>query len=356
MMKPTSILETKDAILELPNLTPIAGGSKPALSNSIKGFVQLDVSALSGVLEYRPEEFTFTALASTPLTEIQALLDKHDQYMPFDPPLAESGATIGGTLAAGLSGPGRYQYGGVRDFVLGVQFVTGSGELVRAGGKVVKNAAGFDLPKLLVGSIGRLGVITEVSFKVFPKPDTYVTACVECRDLKHALDCLTALTARPLDLAALDLIPPSTLCVRLAGFEDVLPERLKRVYAQIGNGDCIQGQRESAMWEQIRDFGWVDDGWSLIKIPITPIRIASLERELSSTNADRRYSAGGNLAWLAWSEGEDKLDTLLQNLGLLGLRILGKGGYPFLGARSQNVFARRVKQALDPQGRFAPII
>ena len=106
------------------------------------------------------------------------MLAEHGQYLPFDPPLAAAGATLGGTVAAGLSGPGRYRYGGVRDFVLGVRFVDGMGNLVRGGGKVVKNAAGFDFPKLMVGSLGRLGVLAELSFKVFPQPPAFATLAV----------------------------------------------------------------------------------------------------------------------------------------------------------------------------------
>ena len=95
---------------------------------------------------------------------------KQGQYLPFDPMLSAAGATIGGTVAAGISGPGRYRYGGIRDFLLGVQFISSDGAVINAGGKVVKNAAGFDIPKLLVGSLGRLGVMTELTFKVFPQP------------------------------------------------------------------------------------------------------------------------------------------------------------------------------------------
>src|SRR5436190_11409249 len=114
---------------------------------------------LSGMMEYDPAEFTFTALAGTPLAVVQKELAGNGQYLPFDPPLAAQGATLGGTVAAGLSGPGRLRYGGVRDFIVGVQWVDGSGTVIRGGGKVVKNAAGFDFPKLFTGSLGRLGIL-----------------------------------------------------------------------------------------------------------------------------------------------------------------------------------------------------
>ena len=150
---------------------PSGGGTKPALSRLPEGVVRLDLRGLSGMVEYEPGMNSHsTALAGTPLSVIKAELAKHGQYLPFDPPLAAEGATLGGTVAAGLSGPGRLRYGGVRDFIVGVQWVDGSGELIRGGGKVVKNAAGFDFPKLFTGSMGRLGVLVEMTFKVFPAP------------------------------------------------------------------------------------------------------------------------------------------------------------------------------------------
>lgn len=355
-MKPTTPLEAQQAVLELPTLMPISGGSKAILSTPVDGAAQLDMSGMCGVIDYVPEEFTFTALPSTPLTEIRDLLSTHDQYLPFDPPLAQRGATLGGTLAAGLSGPGRYRYGGVRDFVLGIQFVTGSGELVRGGGKVVKNAAGFDFPKLLVGSLGRLGVVTEVSFKVFPAPEAHITLRVDYSDMNQAVKSMIRFATAPLNIASLDLEPPGTLWVRLSGFEDVLASSLERAFILAGAGDALQGEQEQDLWRQARDFEWIDNDCTLVKIPITPGRITALESELQNTEAIRRYSVGGNVVWLAWPSDKDGLDTIMHRLRLVGLRILGQAGLPFVGVRSPNVFASRVKRALDPQNRFPPIV
>ena len=124
----------------------IGAGTKPALSAPPAGFTAVSLAGLSGIVEYDPGEYTFTALAGTPLAELQAALARNGQYLPFDPLGAAAGATLGGTIASGISGPGRLRYGGVRDFILGVRFVTGRGENVRGGGKVVKYAAGFDFP------------------------------------------------------------------------------------------------------------------------------------------------------------------------------------------------------------------
>ena len=143
----TSVEDVQEAIGAGACVLARGGGTKPALS-SVADAAVLDLSALRGITEYQPSEFTFSARAGTPLAEIASALAEHGQALPFDPPLVDAGATVGGAIAAGLSGSGRYRYGGIRDFLLGVRFVDGQGRLVRGGGKVVKNAAGFDLPKL----------------------------------------------------------------------------------------------------------------------------------------------------------------------------------------------------------------
>src|SRR5580765_2672377 len=165
MIHPTTIDEVQQAVAGSAQVVVRGAGTKPALRAAAGEAAELDLSGLSGVLEYEPGEFTFTALAGTPVALVERLLAEHGQYLPFDPPLAARGATLGGTVAAGLSGAGRYRFGGVRDFILGVRFVDGTGALVRGGGKVVKNAAGFDLPKLMVGSLGQYGPVAELSFK-----------------------------------------------------------------------------------------------------------------------------------------------------------------------------------------------
>ena len=114
----------------------------------------------------------------------------------------------------------------------------------------------------------------------------------------------------------------------------------------------MQGKNELGMWRSVRDFAWVADGWSLVKIPITPSRIPAMENELQSSEAIRRYCVGGNVAWVAWPADDDKLDNLLRRLSLVGMRVLGPYGRVFLGIHSNTVFARRVKQALDPHNRF----
>ena len=171
-------LDTSPAIAEMTDRikaaaaarTPLrirGGGTKDFYAQSLQGDV-LDLRALAGVTSYEPSELVVTALAGTPLAELEALLAAQGQCLPFEPPHFSVGATVGGMVAAGLSGPARASSGAVRDFMLGVRFINGQGEHLTFGGQVMKNVAGYDVSRLMAGSMGTLGVITEVSLKVLP--------------------------------------------------------------------------------------------------------------------------------------------------------------------------------------------
>ena len=350
--------EVREAVLAHPRLLPRGGGTKPALSEPPEGTVALELGALTGILEYDPEELTFTAHAGTPVREIAEALADNDQYLPFDPPFADSGATLGGTVAAGTSGPLRLRNGGVREFILGVRFIDGRGRLVSGGGRVVKNAAGFDLPKLLVGSIGRLGVMVDLSFKVFPAPRAWATLRIDCEALEEALELARKLATAPVDLEALDLEPTGTLWLRLAGLPEAMSERLDRLEQVLGRrGERLDGPQEDALWAAARDLSWAGEGSSLVKVALVPRRIAELEAELAPLGIARRYSSGGNLAWLACPPDRplDELDRALRGLGLAGLVLTGSADHPLVGAHGGGAFARRVKHALDPDERFLAI-
>src|SRR5574341_553876 len=188
-----SVLEIQEIIRTHPRIAARGGGSKTALQPCSKGVTLVDMTGLQGLIEYQPEEFTFTAWAGSRVADIQAALSEHGHYLPFDPVLVEHGATLGGTVASGLSGAGRYRYGGLRDFLLGVKFLDGMGNLVRSGGRMVKNAAGFDLSKFMVGSLGQYGILVELTFKVFPGPATYATLQVAFPSLVEAMQAITRL-------------------------------------------------------------------------------------------------------------------------------------------------------------------
>jgi glycolate oxidase FAD binding subunit len=364
----TSVAEVQQAVLASERVALCARGTKTALANADASIAVLNVSGLRGVLEYEPGEFTFTALTGTTVAEVNHLLAENGQYLPFDPLLAESGATLGGSLAAGLSGPGRYRYGGLRDFVLGVRWVDGAGQLVSGGGKVVKNAAGFDFPKLMVGSLGQYGALVELTFKVFPRPQGWITVHAAYAQLASALRAQARLYAAPLDVDALDLVPEAggaaALWVRLGGPGSVLAERARRVI-QVLNGDSgatlHEAEADLAIWRTARELAWVPAGWSLAKVPLTPLRINALQTGAATRESMLRYSAAGNVAWLATPDGPAGVQAILDAAvgpphggpAFQALLVLGPTpASPLLGPRPAAAFERRVKTALDPWGKF----
>jgi glycolate oxidase FAD binding subunit len=349
--------EIQSIIVDHACLQPAGAQSKTALSATGEVFA-LDFTSLSGLIEYEPSEYTFTALAGTPLAEVHAALAEHNQYLPFDPPLVEAGATLGGTVAAGLSGPGRYRFGGVRDFMLAVQYLDGQGRLVRSGAKVVKNSAGFDMPKLMVGSLGSLGALTELTLKVFPRPAGTASFQVDFSGIDEALKVLVHLTLLPLDLYALDLAPHPRgvyLLIRIGGSPASFPARLQRLKEMLGEGQVLEGDAEEEIWRSEREYLWMPAQTSLVKIPLTPRRVTQLDGFLSANNASRRYQAGANLAWVAWPGNLELLDRHLQENQLRGLVLLGSPGRVYLGMDTGGTFASRVKQAVDPLGRWADV-
>ncbi len=374
----STVTEIQEGVRGAKRVLVQGGGSKPALSNDKRagGALTLNLSGLSGVVDYQPDEYTFTACAGTPVADVEAMLAEQGQYLPFDPPFAARGATLGGTVAAGLSGSGRYRYGGVRDFLIGMRFVDGQGQEVRGGGAVVKNAAGFDFPKLFVGSLGRLGVLTELTFKVFPQPPAFATVTADFGPLADLLSAVHAVTGGQIDLHAVDFGPSEdgwTLWVRIGGLTATLEQRVQTLRALVTSGenaprgiDAMLGRDEDDLWQQARAMTWLPEGFGLVRVPLTPRRIAAVEEALGAAEgAARRYSVAGNLLWLGWRDGDatagpPNLNDLLASLDLRGIRLIGRapgdspddGNGPVLGKPLQNPFLRRIAASLDPAGKF----
>jgi glycolate oxidase FAD binding subunit len=326
------------------------GGTKSATSGS----ANVSLSELTGVLQYDPAEFTFTALAGTRLEEVQQMLSSKNQYLPFDPPLVEAGATLGGTVAAGLSGSGRFRYGGVRDFLLGVRMVTASGEIVSTGSKVVKNAAGFDFPKLMVGSLGKFGVMTELTFKVFPAPQSCRTIVLDSEHLAHAVELMNSLATSQLDLACLDMDHSQRIWARIGGIRDSVELRAQRVLQFAGGrGKILTGGQDADAWRECREFQWVPDEHSLIKVAVMPDRIVALTAALDEL--PYRICAGGHLAWLAWppTYTSQELDDMLRELGCTAVALTGNWPNPWVGAHHGKAFDQRLITALDPHHKFS---
>jgi glycolate oxidase FAD binding subunit len=355
VIHPESLGALTEAVRSVPRLHPTGAGTKPRLVATEA--TRLDLTRLRGILEYDPGEFTFTALAGTPVREVVAALAEKGQYLPFDPVHVEAGSTIGGLIASGISGPGRLRYGGVRDFILGVRMVDGTGRLLRFGGKVVKNAAGFDVPKFLVGSLGRFGVIAEATFKVFPRPEARRTLRLAVSSLSAALEVADVLGRSRFDPEAIDLLPDDGgLLVRLAGPEAAL-EALAADLLQRHLGERLSEVVASAHWHRLNEFTWRSAGDALCKIPCHRAGVVALDRALRETGARVHWSAAFNVAFVSLPSpvGDggalEHLSGLLTGWGLTALTLDGQA--PLLwGARPEQRIERAVKHALDPDDRF----
>ncbi|MCX6912959.1 MAG: FAD-binding protein, partial [Verrucomicrobia bacterium] len=351
---PTTPAELVEAVRSRPRVLAIGARTKPRLSQVPDDVCLISTGALHGIVEYEPEEFTFTALAGTSLREINQALTEKGQYLPFDPMLVEAGATLGGTVAAGLSGPGRFRFGGVRDFILGVRFVDGPGRLLRMGGKVVKNCAGFDLPKFFVGSLGRYGVLAEVTFKVFPVPASRLTLRLTTSDAEAAAKVLTEAANSRWELDALDLLPDSkTVCLRLAGPAPALEALSCEVLAR-WPGQVLSVAEADAAWTELREFRWAHSGCVLVKVAITPAVVPALYAVARSLEGTRIHvSAGGNVAFVSLpsSVPAAALQERLRALSLPAVCLSGNAPL-WCGTHTDSAISTAVKQALDPQNRF----
>jgi glycolate oxidase FAD binding subunit len=196
------------------------GGTKDFYGGALRGEV-VGMGACSGIVAYEPRELVLTVRAGTPLAEVEAVLAAERQMLPFEPPhYGEGKATIGGTVAAGLSGPRRPYAGAVRDFVLGTRIVNGKGEDLSFGGRVIKNVAGYDVSRLMAGALGTLGAITEVSFKVLPLPAVETTLSYPL-DEAEAIRRANAWAGQPLPITATAWLA-GRLLVRLAGAQSAV--------------------------------------------------------------------------------------------------------------------------------------
>jgi glycolate oxidase FAD binding subunit len=227
------------------NRTPLrirGAGSKDFYGGLLAGEV-LDVSAHRGIVAYEPTELYITAKCGTPLAEIEAALAEKGQMLAFEPPHF-AGATVGGCVAAGLSGPRRQQAGAVRDFVLGVKLVDGTGQMLNFGGQVMKNVAGYDVSRVIAGSLGTLGVIAEVTLKVLPKPVAEATLVFAC-DATEAIRRLNDWGGQPLPISA-SFWHDGQLWLRLAGARAAV----EAATSKLGGSSTVNPEKH---WNSIRE-------------------------------------------------------------------------------------------------------
>ncbi|MBW7900882.1 MAG: glycolate oxidase subunit GlcE [Rhodocyclaceae bacterium] len=333
------------------------GGSKDFYGGAPAGET-FDTAGFRGIVAYEPTELVVVARAGTPLAELEAALAEQGQCLPFEPPhfgypavlgaTAGSGATVGGMVAAGLSGPRRATVGAVRDYVLGVRLIDGRGELLAFGGQVMKNVAGYDVPRLMAGSLGTLGLIAEVSLKVLPLP-------VAVRTLRFSIDEATALSrlnewgGRPLPLAA-SVWHEGALTVRLAGARAAI----EAAQAALG-GEVVADDVAAAFWQSVREqthpfFAGSEPLWRLSLASTTPPM--GLGPQL--------IEWGGALRWLRGDQGAERMRAVAAQAGGHATLFRGSEALKAAAGAFQPLppallqIHRRLKAAFDPQGVFNP--
>jgi glycolate oxidase FAD binding subunit len=299
-------------------------GSKRAIGRPSQTDLTLDLSALSGVTLYEPAELVLSAKAGTPLAEIEALLDDNNQQLGFEPmdygPLlggAASQGSLGGVIATNLSGPRRIKAGAARDHFLGVTAVTGRGDTIKSGGRVVKNVTGYDLCKLFAGSWGTLGAMTDITVKVLPKPETEATVLVHGLDDAQACAAMAAAMGSPHDVSGAAHLPDhvaswfdglpkaeASTVLRLEGFAPSVVHRkdsLAVLMKTFGAFEILDEKTSRALWQDVRTvkpFAVSARERPLWRISVAPTRGHEIAAVITPA-AQMFYDWAGGLVWVA---------------------------------------------------------
>ncbi|OYX44127.1 MAG: 2-hydroxy-acid oxidase [Rhodobacterales bacterium 32-67-9] len=290
----------------------IRGGGTRDVGRPVTGAV-LDVSGLSGIGLYEPGALTIVAGAGTPLVEVEAALAAEGQRLAFEPAdwrglLGRGGEpTLGGMVAANVSGPRRVQAGACRDALLGVRFVDGTGAVVKSGGRVMKNVTGYDLVKLMAGSWGTLGVLTEVALKVLPAPESVAVLVLEGLDDGAALAAITAALGSPYDVTGAAHGASGTL-IRIEGFAQSVTYRGERLAALLSRFGAVRIEADAPvcrdLWRGVREVAAFQavpgDVW---RLSVRPSEAPGLVARAGARAV--LYDWGGGLVWLLMPEGED---------------------------------------------------
>jgi len=241
------IEQIKTAANDKKAITIIGNGTKKTLGRSVgEGNTVISTSEHSGILGYEPVELVMTARAGTSLAEINSALEKNNQYLACDPARFDGVATIGGSLATNQAGPSRPWAGSLRDHVLGVNLINGKGEALRFGGQVMKNVAGYDVSRLQAGAMGTLGLMTEISFKVLPKPAASLTL-VQALDAPEAIERMNTLAGQPKPLTAASWVD-GKLYLQLSGAKSAVEGTVEK-----WEGDVLPEEKASIFWGNLRD-------------------------------------------------------------------------------------------------------
>ena len=319
MLQPASEAELAEAIRATAAALRIVGGGTRPVGRPVTG-TALSMRGLSGIRLYEPGALTLVAGAGTPLSEVEAALSAAGQRLPFEPMdhrglFAASNAaitggtgapTIGGVVAANASGPRRVQLGACRDSLIGVRLIDGTGQILRNGGRVMKNVTGYDLVKLMAGSWGTLGVLTEVAFKVLPAPESATTLVLEGLAPEAAVAAMAAALGSPFEVNGAAHLPDGRTVLRLEGFAASVAYRAGALATHLGRFGAagrIEGEESAALWRNVRDVAAfhaaAGDVW---RVSTRPSDAPGLAARAGGTAL---YDWGGGLLWLLLPEGTD---------------------------------------------------
>ncbi len=371
-MKPETEQQLAEMVAGATGPLRIIGGGTQRVTPSDMGET-LETSGLSGISLYEPGALTIVAGAGTPLSVIDATLAEEGQYLPFEPTdyralMGTQGTpTIGGVIAANVSGPRRIQTGAARDFMLGVRFVDGRGQILKNGGRVMKNVTGYDLVKLLSGSFGTLGVMSEVSLKVLPVPQTQATVIIEGLDDKQAVAAMARALGSPYDVSGAAHIPAASgnaacTLLRIEGFEGSVAYRAGKLQTLLNGFGASSVESDAGncarQWRDIRDVaalaGKDGDIW---RISVRPSDGPEIGTRLQAE--DIVYDWGGGLIWARTLEGSDIRARLGGFQGHATLVRANPDTYRTLARFHPepdliSQISQKLRQKFDPHGLFNP--
>ncbi len=354
MMKPETEVELSEMVRGAGGLLRIVGGGTRPVGRA-RGEV-LSTVGLSGISLYEPGALTIVAGAGTPLAEIEAALAAENQRLPFEPMLhgailgTDGESTIGGVVAANVSGPRRIQAGACRDSLIGVRFVDGRGDIIKNGGRVMKNVTGYDLVKLMAGSWGTLGVLSEVAFKVLPGIEATLTVEVSGLDDVAAVAAMSAALGSPFEVSGAAHDPDSgKTMLRLEGFAESVAYRGERLSAVLGKlGDVSVS--DATDWRAVRDgvkfAGGTGDLWRVSVKPSDGPKVGA-----ALDGAKLLYDWGGGLVWADVAAGTD-VRSALNGISGHATLVRGVGAGPVF-EHEVGVLARvsgGLRAQFDPRG------
>jgi glycolate oxidase FAD binding subunit len=311
MMTPQNEAELAEMVAAANGPLQVRGGGTRPVGKPVDGAV-ISAAGLSGIVDYEPGALTLVVRAGTPVAEVEAALAAEGQRLPFEPMdhrvlLGTDGMpTVGGVVAANVSGPRRFSVGAARDFLLGGRFVDGAGRILKNGGRVMKNVTGYDLVKLMAGSFGTLGVLSEASFKVLPVPEQTLTLELVTADDLKAQEAMTRALTSPYEVSGAAVLPGDAprVVLRVEGFAGSVAYRAGKItdlLAGLGDVSRREGEEANAMlWQDVRDVGVLarcDFVWR-VSATARDLHDAILREVRERTGALVQLDWGGALAWV----------------------------------------------------------